>query len=87
MDRLKHYGCFDGDSSSPWGTNIILLIMITIKNHNNQICDYRIFYNININKEIENIQNIINAGVAQDMDRAQINEICGGNLEGFKPGV
>ena len=50
MDRLKHYGCFDGDSSSPWGTNI-------------------------------------NAGVAQNLDRAQINEICGGNLEGIKPGV
>lgn len=26
-------------------------------------------------------------GVAQNLDRAQINEICGGNLEGIKPGV
>ena len=46
--------------------------MITIKNHNNQICDYRIFCNININEELENIQNIINAGVAQNLDREQV---------------
>lgn len=62
-------------------------MMIVIKNSNNQICDYRIPYNININKEIKNIENIINAGVAQNLDRAQINKICGGNLEGIKPGV
>ena len=33
--------------------------MITIKNSNGDICDYRIPYNIFINEEIESIQKLI----------------------------
>lgn len=33
--------------------------MITIKNSNNQICDFRVHYNIDIKEEIENFRKII----------------------------
>ena len=33
--------------------------MISIKNSNGDICDYRIPYDINIKKEIDNIQKLI----------------------------
>ena len=32
---------------------------ILIKNHNGKICDYRPYIEVNINKEIENIQKLI----------------------------
>lgn len=34
--------------------------MIIIKNHKGEICDYRIPYDINIKKEVDNIQKLIN---------------------------